>query len=162
MNDKITFQNLVTVELEDGTVLSRKFNAQTLDNRNMLIDLYDGTNPTSAINLSLNVFYINADTVGSPNSLAITSSDDETTEPTGSSVEAWGYEKTLRLFSGSDIGDPDRGGLIVRGRIYFPIESSLIRIDMLDSGNSITLFNSEQDELIPAGRSARITYRIGV
>jgi len=160
MNDNIKFNNRVSIELVgNGSKLSENHNEQTLGNRNILIDLYDGTNPSDPLDLALIVYYIDADTAGAFDTENITSDDDSTTEPSGSTVEAWGYEKTLVEFSSGDIGV--RGGaLTIRGRMYFPKEANIIRIDCFDVETGTVLFNSEQNGTVPTGRSALITYRI--
>lgn len=162
MNDKITFNNLVTVDLgNDDEIVWQKQNAQTLVNRNLLIDLYNGTNPSIAVDAALTIRYT---TVANPGGLTInvSSANNTTTEPTGSTDTAWGYEKTLLLYDGAELGVPSRGTLIVRGRVYFGVEAQITRVDFVDNGNILTLFSAEENGTVPETRSARITYRLAV
>lgn len=157
MKEKLEFNNLVTIEVE-GTEIYRTKNAQSLDNRNLLIDLYDGTNPSDTLDLALRVFYI----VGAASfqTIDVTSSDVSTTEPTGPNVEAWGYERTLSEYDDQEL---TRGGALnFRGRVYFPEEAEIIRVDLVDNESGLVLFNSEENGTVPTGRSGLITYRLSI
>ena len=161
LQDNIQFNN--TVEIFDDVTGERiyyKKNAQTIANRNMLVNLYGGTNPTSALNLSLLVEYSVG--AGSPTTTAITSADDSTTPPTGSSVTPWGYTKQTRIIQSAGL-DSTTGAVIIRGRLYFPDGADISGVFIQDDANSsVILFSSSDSGNVPAGRSVRINYTIGI
>ena len=147
------FKNVIQILDDDGREIARYSNAQTIANRNLLLNLYNGTNPT-ALALSITVGYDDGDA----QTQSITSANDTTTQPTGSSVAPWNYLRTPNKYASSGF-DTQTGGIILRGSIYFPESVTIQDIFILGAD---TLFRKSVSESVVGGKNLNILYTIEI
>ena len=148
------FKNTIQILDDEGNEIARYSNAQTIANRNLLLNLYNGTNPT-ALALRLTVGYND----GTGQTQSITSANNTTTQPTGSSVTPWNYLRSPSKYASSGFVS-QTGQITLRGSIYFP-ESVTIQSISVDTETSV-YFTKAVSESVVGGKNLNILYTIEI
>lgn len=145
-------KNTIRLVDDNGKVLAEYGNSQTIANRNMLLNFYNGTNP-SDFDFVLRVTHESGSTL-------ITSFDDDTNQPTGSNIVAWNYERTATKYPSTQSLGNTSGGIRIRGSIYFPNTETIERI-AVEQG-TVSFFRKDITESVVGGKNLNIIYDIDI